>query len=396
MKNTKTIQITLLTLLSILTSNLISCAQDVSKNNNDEKVEIITSQADNEGGAITLDSIKNYVPFLMEKYQVPGVSLIVIEEGEITLSQGFGQIQVGKEEKINPETMFSVGSISKFVNAILILKLVEQGKLDLDADVNQYLSKWKVPDSEYNQEQAVTLRHILSHTAGFSVHGFADFLPEEELPTTVQVLKGQSPAKNLPIALIFPVGTGFKYSGGGITVSQLIVEEVTGMPYQEAAEEILFEPLKLERSSYENPLPESWGNIAKAHDENGEPTALPRGYQSMPEKAASGLWMTPSDLFLLLQMLLEVKGTDADLFLSKPLVEDMISPEKESEYGLGPGIEYENNEVIIHHGGANDSYRAYFRLNWETENGFIAFTNGTNGRNLTQNIMQILDDYYVQ
>lgn len=270
----------------------------------------------------------------------------------------YGVLQKEKEATVNSNSMFSVGSISKVGNAFVILKLVEEGILDLDTDVNTYLKDWKVINSKYNVDNPVTLRTILSHTAGFSGHGFGNYYPNEELPNTIQILEGKSPAKNDKVALIYPVGTEHKYSGGGITVSQKIIEDVTEMEYEQAAFKFLFEPLGLRRTTYENPLPQSFGNIAKAHNENGSPEAFPIGYQSMPEKAAAGLWTAPKDLYLLMEILMN----DDNEFISKSLKEDMISREENSGFGLGPYIDYVEGEKVVVHNGLNDSYAANFTV----------------------------------
>lgn len=339
------------------------------------------------------DKLDQEVEKLMEEHHIPGVNIAILKKGALHSTRTYGVQQVGKPEPINEETMFSVGSISKFVNATFILKLVAEGKLDLDEHVNEYLSSWKIEENRYTKKYPVNLRRILSHTAGLTVHGFADYLPEEKLPTTVEILKGTSPAKNPKVYVDLEVGSKFRYSGGGITITQLITEDVTGMSYHKAVQETLFEPLGMKRSSYENPLPQAFGNIAKAHDENGNPVALPRGYQSMPEAAASGLWTTPSDLAKVLSMLLEVYYARDNEFLPKNLVEDMMTEEKASQYGLGPEIEQRNGETIFYHDGANDSYRAHFKVFLTSESGYVIFTNGTDGLGMINDLKPLLDAF---
>ena len=225
----------------------------------------------------------------LDNYSVPGVAVAIFENGEIVWLKGYGTRLAGEDDPVDGDTVFSVGSVSKMANAALVLRLVADGKLDLDTDVNEYLESWKVEDSRYNRHEDVTLRRILGHTAGFNVHGFADYRPDEPLPDTVQILEGSGPAKNNRVRLTFTPGDHMDYSGGGITVSQLVVEDVTGMAYEDAARHYVFEPLGMTRSTFVNPLPASHGNIARAHNGNGRPTALPRGWEAMPEQAASGL-----------------------------------------------------------------------------------------------------------
>ena len=330
------------------------------------------------------------LPSKMANYGVPGISFGVIRDGKLDWAKGYGVLQKGSDEEVDTETVFSVGSISKVGTAVMILKLQEEGLLDIDQDVNNFLSSWKIPENEHTRKQAVHLRRILSHTAGLTVHGFADFSPHEELPTTVQILKGEWPAKNGPVQVNIPVGSAFRYSGGGTTVSQLVIEDQTGSRFHEAADNMLFQALDMQRSSYENPLPGSFGNMAKAHNRRGSVEAMPRGYQSMPEAAASGLWTTPTDIAKLMIMLMEAYEGEND-YLSQALVKDMMTPVHPGEYGLGPRIRKEQDNIQFSHGGANDSYRAHFRGSLAKQNGIIILTNGTGGSGLIDELLPLFE-----
>ncbi|MEL6534421.1 MAG: serine hydrolase [Bacteroidota bacterium] len=330
---------------------------------------------------------------LMEYHKVPGVSVLLLGEDGAVVPHTFGVQQVGSSTGINEETIFSVGSVSKVVSAVLALRLVNDGLLDLDTDINTYLDDWKVKENRFTRDQPVTIRHILSHTAGFSVHGFLDFNPGERLPTTLQILNGQFPAKNQRVRVTSTVGEKFNYSGGGITVLQKIIEDVTGQPFHEVATQLLFDPLGLVRTTFENPLPASYGNIAKAHNRLGKPTALPRGYQSMPEAAASGLWTTPSELMIILDHVMEAHATENSDFLSAELVEDMITPEQNSRFGLGPIIRYQDGRHEVWHGGSNNSYKSIFKLFWNESSGYIIFTNGARGTDFIKDLSPVLEDH---
>ncbi len=339
----------------------------------------------------TLNKIK--LQDKMKTHKVPGVSIAFIKNGRLDWARGYGVLQVGKDDNINTETMFSVGSVSKVGAAVLLLKMAEQKLVNIDEDVNQYLKSWKVKRNQYTIKKPVTLRATMSHTAGLTVHGFADFMPNENLPTTVQILKGERPAKNNEVYVNIPVGSRFRYAGGGTTVQQLLIEDISNKKFHEAASKLLFKPLKMNRSSYENPLPGSFGNIAKAHNRNGRTVALPRGYQAMPESAASGLWTTPTDFSKLMIMLMNsYDGTDND-YLSRKVVEDMMTPVAPSKYGLGPRISSKGNAILFSHGGSNDSYRAHFVGNLKNKNGLIIFTNGTNGRAIIREVSLALESF---
>ena len=337
--------------------------------------------------------MKLAVEELMSIYDVPGVSMAFMNDAKTSETKTFGVLQSGKKNPVDNETMFSVASISKVITAMLVLKFVDEGKIDLDRNVNDYLTSWKVQENESTKNGPVTIRHILSHTAGLSVHGFADYYPGETLPTTLQTLRGEKPAKNKEVRLILPIGEQFKYSGGGTTIIQMMMEDLTGLPFHEVAHQTLFKPLELKRTSFKNPLPGAYGNIAKAHNRNGKPVALPRGHQAMPEVAASGLWTTPSELMVLLSSLMQARQKENSEFLSAHLVEDMITPENQSEHGLGPKIEHRNNDRVVLHGGSNESYKAKFGLFWRKQKGYIVFTNGSNGSRLIKELEPLIELY---
>ena len=163
----------------------------------------------------------------MAELHVLGVSIAVIHNGEIEWARGFGVTRVGGPA-VTPHTLFQAASISKPVTAMAVLHLVGSGKLDLDADVNQYLKAWKVPTNKFTETSKVTLRELLTHTAGMTVHGFPGYASDSALPTVVQVLNGEKPA-NTPAILVDTIpGSDWRYSGGGFVVTQVLLQDVTG------------------------------------------------------------------------------------------------------------------------------------------------------------------------
>ena len=322
----------------------------------------------------------------MEHYGVPGLSIAVIDDEEVAWARGYGVRQAGASEPVDTETVFSVGSVSKVGAAAVTLRLVDAGRLDLDHDVNEYLTTWHVPEHAFDED--VTLRRILSHTAGLTVHGFRDYQPGAELPTTVQILEGAAPSQSPPVFVDIPPGRQFRYSGGGVTVEQLVIEETTGSDFPSAARDLVFEPLGMTRSTYENPIPASFGNIAKAHDQEGTPRALPRGYEAMPEAAASGLWTTPSDYAKLVIGFIESYRGAPEAFLSPELARDMMTEVQPSRFGLGPQLAGDGDARRFSHSGANDSYRASMRGHLETGDGVVILTNGARGGELIEEVLQ--------
>jgi CubicO group peptidase (beta-lactamase class C family) len=318
----------------------------------------------------------------MAYWHVPGVSIAVIRHGRLAWAKGYGVRQVGAPAPVDPQTVFSVGSISKVGTAVMSLRLAEAGKVDLDRDVNTYLRRWRVPQSVYTDIAPVTLRGLMSHSSGLNVWGFPDFQPGQPLPTILDTLDGQRPSKTPAVRAEYVPGTQSRYSGGGVEVEQLLIEDVTGMSFKDAARTYLLAPLGMGRSTYEQPLPATYENVAKAHDAQGRPTALPRGWESMPETAASGLWTTPSDLAKMLIALMAAYQGRPNELLSRHAAQEMMTEVGPSTAGLGPFLDGRGMTRRFSHAGSNDSYKAWIEGHLATGDGLIIFTNGASDGDL--------------
>jgi CubicO group peptidase (beta-lactamase class C family) len=300
------------------------------------------------------------VPELLQKYKVPGASVAVVSNGRIESARGYG-VAYEDGPAVTVDTLFQAASISKPVAAMVAMRLVEMGKLSLDEDVNAKLRSWKAP-------ARVTLRGLLSHTAGLTVHGFRGYAPGEPVPSVVQILDGVRPANSAAVRQDIPPGSKFRYSGGGYTVLQVLIEDVTGKPFPVVARELVLTPLGMKNSTYEQPLPERLrgraANAAKCH--------------THPEMAAAGLWTTPSDLA---RVILEMQRPK---LLKPATVELMLTPVMD-EYGLGFGA-LKNR---FGHGGANVGFRCMLRATRDGR-GAVIMTNADSGAPLANEILKDL------
>jgi CubicO group peptidase (beta-lactamase class C family) len=177
----------------------------------------------------------------MAEYHVPGVSIAYISHGKIAWVRSFGVLGIGGEP-VTPDTLFQAGSISKPMTATAALHLVQQGKLSLDADVNTSLVRWKLPTSEKAEGKPVTLRELLSHTAGTNVHGFPGYAAGTPVPTTLQILDGAPPATNPPIRVENTPGKQWNYSGGGYVIIQQMITDTAQKPFAELLGEVVLKP----------------------------------------------------------------------------------------------------------------------------------------------------------
>src|SRR5207249_2438314 len=161
-------------------------------------------------------------------------------------------------------------------------------QVSLDKDVNKYLTSWKVPANEFTAKQKVTLAHLLSHTGGVTVSGFRGYAAGEELPTVFQVLDGAKPANSDPVRVDVPVGSQWRYAGGGYTIVQLAIQDVMKKPFADALRELVLDPLGMSRSTFAQPLPADLrAKAATGYRATGEPIA--GRWHTYPEQAAAGL-----------------------------------------------------------------------------------------------------------
>jgi CubicO group peptidase (beta-lactamase class C family) len=327
----------------------------------------------------------------MRHYNVPGVAVAVLKNGEVVHAIGYGVRELGTQDKVDGDTLFSAGSISKVVTAATTLRLVAQGHIDLDRNIDDYLKRWKLPAFAGVPPPRVSLRMLMSHTSGLGVHGFADYRPDEPLPTLVQILDGQPPAKGEAVRFKHAPGLLVDYSGGGVTVEEVAIEDATGEPLRRLAEAQVFAPLGMRRSTFESPLSVARGNIAKAHDSDGAPTALPRGWESFAETGASGLWISARDLGRFVGSLIKSYQGRSE-FLPQPLATAMMTEVSPSAFGLGPRLGGAGVGRRFFHFGANDSYLAFMEGYLETGDGYVILTNGSNGGLLALEIRNALTD----
>jgi CubicO group peptidase (beta-lactamase class C family) len=216
----------------------------------------------------------------MRELGVPGVSIAVIHDGRIEWARGFGFV-AAHGAAITPETLFQTGSIGKPITTVAALRLVQAGKLTLDTDVNQYLESWKLPSNEFTQQAPVTLRGLLTHSAGVTVEGFRGYESGSPLPTPIQILDGEPPANNPPIRVDMTPGQMWRYSGGGFQIAQQMMTDVTGTPFDILMQEWVLRPLGMHHSTYAQPLPAKLlAQAALAHREDG--TVLAGGANVFP------------------------------------------------------------------------------------------------------------------
>jgi len=329
----------------------------------------------------------------MRYFNTPGASVAVINNGKIEWARGYGVTEAGSNKQVTTETLFQAGSISKALTAMAALRLVQQGKLDLDEDVNRKLVSWKIPENEFTREQKVTLRRILSHTAGLTNNSVGEYAFGAELPTVLQSLDGLKPANSPPIRVDYVPGSRFRYSGGGYTVLQQLLTDVEKKPFPELMRDLILTPLGMRRSTFRQPLPEELQSLsAVGHGIDGGKIA--GNWRVYPESAAAGLWSTPSELARLLIEVQKSKNGKSDKILSAAMTNQMLAPQT-GGWGLGFVVENKGSGIRFSHGGDTQGFNnVIVAYDNAAGQGAVIMTNAVRGNALLNEILRSIAREY--
>jgi CubicO group peptidase (beta-lactamase class C family) len=314
-------------------------------------------------------------------YACPGVGVAVIEDGSLVWSAGYGVLQDGHPATIDENTLFAGASISKPYTAMLALQLVERGVFDLDTDVNCYLKSWQIPENEFTRQVPVTLRWLLCHKAGTTIHGFGRFANDRPMPRAIDILKGPVTFLNGATKGVFvdklPGGTT-RYSGGGTTVVEQMLEDATGKRFYQLAQENIFDPLGMTRSTFEVPLPERFHATTAVGHEGG--SALPEKFCCVPAVGAGAIFCTPADHARFMIGCRDAYLGEKNAILRQDLAEQMMTRQGQSgEFGLGWEILGTGPNRRFGHGGSNDGYQCESTCYLQDGNGAVVMTNADSG-----------------
>lgn len=328
-----------------------------------------------------------FVPGRMAHYHVPGLSLACIHNGTVQWTEAFGVARVGGAP-VTPETLFQASSVSMPITALAVLRLVEQGKLNLDVDVSQYLRSWKLPTNKFTEQKKVTLRELLSHTAGATVHGFPGYNTGQTVPTLVQVLNGEKPANSPPVTIDFVPGTSFRYAGGGYAIIQQILIDVTGESFPDLMQEVVLQPLHMRQTTFQQAIPEKLRSLeAMPYDRDGNP--IEGGPRISP---VGELWATPSDLALFALGIQNALAGKPGGIVSPSTANEMLQSVAR-DYALGFFVDGNGPNRYFWHPGINAGFVAFF-FAYEKGDGLALMTNGRNTKALGLEIVQALAKQY--
>ena len=328
----------------------------------------------------------------MQFHKTPGVSLVIINEGRIEWARSYGVAEAGGTKRVSLDTMFQSASISKPVVAMAALRLVQQGKLSLDEDVNRKLKSWKIPENEFTKDQKVTLRRLLSHSAGITVSGFLGYTAAAERPSLIQILDGEKPANSAPVRVDMVPGTKFRYSGGGYVVLQQLLVDVAGLPFERLMDDSVLRKLEMNHSSFEQQLSAAEAEFAASgHLPDG--SVIPGRWYSYPELGPAGLWTTPSDLARFVIEIQRSREGKSNKILSKKMIEQMLTPQMENS-ALGLFVEGQDKSARFTFSGSNVGFKSYLVGYLNAGRGAVVMTNSETGAPLVVEILRSIAAAY--
>lgn len=345
----------------------------------------LSAQVESEEIEQFISSLNQKIPQLLNDFSVPGTAIAIIKNGEIIIQKGYGYSNIEKEIKVTSSTGFNIGSISKTVAAWGVMKLVQEGKIDLDAPAEKYLTRWHLPKSKFDSDK-VTIRRLLSHTAGLSLHGYPGWSPKDNLPTIEESLNGKNNGPER-VEIIMEPGTKWKYSGGGFSILQLIIEEVTKQKFEDYMQVEILNPLGMINSSYT--IDEK---ILKASSLEYNNFGEEIDFELFTAQAAAGLHTNIEDFtkFAHASLYASKNNKKHQQILSSSYIQQMMEPAPASNgrYGLGYSVDsiQETSVTLRGHGGANSGWHAYLQVDPVTNDGFIMVTNGGAGHNIYRQI----------
>ncbi len=314
----------------------------------------------------------------LRRLKVPSVSVALISEDRVDWAAAYGGA--------SPQTAYQAGSMSKTVAAVAALRLVQEGRLALDRDVNTELTSWHIPRTPLTRHHPVTLRWLLSMAAGINVPGYVGYARDAPLPSLVQILRGVPPANSPPVHVTRVPGRGYDYSGGGFEIVQALVQDATRQPFADVVRDLVLQPAGMDDSFFGQRPTAPGEQMATGHLSSG--TEVPGGWRVMPEAAAGGMWSTPTDLArLLIAISRSYKGAD-DTLLSQAMAQEMLRRQNHGPYGLGAAVSGTGRSLVLMKRGQNVGYQGYMLIFPATGQGIVVMANSDNGTVLASAIIR--------
>ncbi|MFC2163828.1 serine hydrolase [Acidobacteriota bacterium] len=328
----------------------------------------------------------------MQFYRVPGLSIAIIDKYEIEWAKGYGVVRAGSENPVFPDSLFQAASISQSLTALVLMHLSEQGKIELDTDVNTQLKSFKIPVSNVMKGKKFTPRSLLNHSAGLAPLKLAGYPPDKQLPALLDILQGKKPSDSPGVYVYDKPGTKVQYSELGFALLQQLILDIEEKPFHQIMSETVLVPLAMNQSTYELPLPDILRTSAvSGHSRQGEP--VEGGWFQYSACAASGLWSTPSDLALFALDIMKTALGQSHTVAYPESVRMMLTSQLENK-GLGFDIEDIGDNLYFAQRGENEGFQCCLIGYPSRGQGAVIMVNSDNGAYLIEELLRSISDAY--
>lgn len=323
----------------------------------------------------------------MGHYGVPGASIAVVYDGKIAWSRQYGVVDRVSELPVDAGTLFQAASISKPVTAMAIMRMQQDGVLQLDSNVNDYLTEWQLEVNNFNETVPVTPRHLLSHTGGISVHGFPGYEPTEVIPNLLEILDSDGSANTWVVRPVRAPGE-YMYSGGGYCILQQLLIEQEARSFPDLMQDRVLDPLEMNQSTFMQPLDSN--RMEKAASGYLPDGKIVQGRRHVyPEMAAAGLWTTASDLA---KFGIDLQGSyqgASNKVLQPETAQEMLRPVFENSVAHGIFLEEYGDEVYFGHGGWNAGFSSQLVMNRDRDYGVVVMLNSNHPQFINELIRSV-------
>jgi CubicO group peptidase (beta-lactamase class C family) len=318
--------------------------------------------------------LKKVVEKQMSDWQVPGIAVGILQNGEMQ-TYGFEVASVDTGFPMRPDTVMQIGSISKVFTATLAMTLVEEGKLDLDTPVSEYVPDLQLQDKEVQRQ--LTMRHLLSHTSGLYGDWFEDFgLGDDALSRAL--------ANVHTLRQIYAPGEVWSYCNSGFYIAGAVIERITGQTFEQAMKERVFEPLGMEKATFFAHEAIAYPSAVGHNLEDGEQVVARRYPLPRNVNAAGGIITDVGEMLRFAQMHLNDGTIDGNQVLSPASVKAMQNEETKAAvmadfYGLAWALRDRDGKRLVGHGGSTNGFRAHLVMVPEEQFAIVMLTNGNQG-----------------
>ena len=330
----------------------------------------------------------------MAHYHVKGLSIVVVKDYQVVWAKGYGWSNVKEKIPVTTATLFKPGSISKSLNAIGMLRLVQNHKLDLYSDINQSLRSWQFPYDSLSKGKKISVANLLSHTGGLSVYGgFPGYTLNSKIPSLPEVLDGKEPANTPAVRSLFEPGIQFQYSGGGTLIAQQIITDQTRQSYEKFMYDSVLNPLGMTHSFYSAnpPSKTQLPKLAMGYTVKGE--VVEATFHIYPEQAPLGLWTTPTELAKFMTSTQLAYAGRSNSLIDQKMARLLLTPYIDNSATMGSFIADRNGEKYFFHDAANEGYRGLYYGSVEGGNGIVVFVNSDDGNIILELLSSVASVY---